>query len=65
VIWLIRSAQAHAILSARDYVAPVDVKAVAVGCLAHRILLDEGEESIGQAVHVIERILEATATPRP
>jgi len=65
VIWLIRSAQAHAILSARGYVVPADVKAVAVGCLAHRILLDEGEESIGQAVHVIERILEATATPRP
>jgi MoxR-like ATPase len=65
VIWLIRSAQAHAILSSRRYVVPADVKAVAVGCLAHRILLDDGEESIGQAAHVIENILEATATPRP
>ena len=45
--------------------SPADVKAVAVGCLAHRILLDDGEESIGQAGHVIEAILEATATPRP
>ena len=34
------SAQAHAVLSARDYVAPDDVKAVAVGCLAHRILTE-------------------------
>lgn len=65
VIWLIRSAQAHAILSSRNYVVPTDVKAVAVGCLAHRILLDSGEESIGEAVHVVQGILESTATPRP
>jgi MoxR-like ATPase len=65
VIWLIRSAQAHAILSSRSYVGPSDVKAVAVGCLAHRILLDEGEDNIGQAVHVVDRILETTPTPRP
>ena len=65
VIWLIRSAQAHAILSSRTYVTPADVKAVAVSCLAHRILLDDGEESIGQAVHVVQEILEATTTPRP
>jgi MoxR-like ATPase len=65
VIWLIRSAQAHAILSSRSYVVPADVKAVAVGCLAHRILLDEGEDNIGQAGYVVERILETTPTPRP
>jgi len=65
VIWLIRSAQAHALLSSRSYVVPADVKAVAVGCLAHRILMDEGEESIDQAVGVVQGILEATATPRP
>jgi MoxR-like ATPase len=65
VIWLIRSAQARAILSSRTYVTPSDVKDVAVGCLAHRILMDEGEESIGQAVHVVREILEATPTPRP
>jgi MoxR-like ATPase len=65
VIWLIRSAQAHAILESRNYVVPADVKAVAVGCLAHRILLDSGEENIRQAVHVVEGILESTATPRP
>ena len=64
-IWLIRCAQAHAILSSRGYVVPADVQAVAVGCLAHRVLLDEGEESIAQATLVIEAILEATSTPRP
>jgi MoxR-like ATPase len=65
VIWLIRSAQAHAILSLRTYVTPSDVKAVAVACLAHRILMDDGDESIRQAVHVVQEILEATPTPRP
>ncbi len=65
VIWLIRAAQAQALLLSRNYVVPADVKAVAVACLAHRILMDEGEESIGQAVEVVQRILEATATPRP
>jgi MoxR-like ATPase len=64
-IWLIRAAQARAVLSARSYVVPADVKAVAVSCLAHRILLDEGEESIGQAGHLVRGILETTPTPRP
>jgi MoxR-like ATPase len=65
VIWLIRSAQANALLSSRSYVVPADVKAVAVGCLAHRILMEDGEESIGQAVHAVQEILETTAAPRP
>jgi MoxR-like ATPase len=65
VIWLIRSAQARAILSSRTYATPADVKAAAVGCLAHRILLDDGDEGIGQAVQVVQEILEATPTPRP
>jgi MoxR-like ATPase len=65
VIWLIRSAQARAILTSRIYVVPDDVKAVAPGALAHRILMDEGEESIGQAIRVVREILEATPTPRP
>ncbi len=41
-IWLIRSAQAHAVVSGRAFVTPDDVKAVAVACLAHRLLTDEG-----------------------
>jgi len=64
-IWLIRSAQAHAVLSRRAYVAPDDVKAVAIGCLAHRLVTDEGEESVRQGVHIMEALLEATAAPRP
>jgi MoxR-like ATPase len=64
-IWLIRCAQAHAIMSARRFVLPDDVKAVAVGCLAHRLLLEEGDESIGQAAQVVRGLLQATPTPRP
>ncbi len=64
-IWLIRSAQAHAVLSSRKYVVPDDVKAVAVSCLSHRLLTVEGDEGFGQAVAVVEELLEATPAPRP
>jgi MoxR-like ATPase len=64
-IWLIRAAQAKAILSSRDYVVPDDVKSVAVSCLAHRILMDEGDEGIGRAAQLVQGLLEATPTPRP
>jgi MoxR-like ATPase len=64
-IWLIRCAQAHALLSARDFVAPDDVKAVAVGCLAHRLVLADNDGGLDQAVLVVKSLLEATPTPRP
>lgn len=37
-IALMRCAQAHAAIDGRDYLLPDDVKAVAVPCLAHRII---------------------------
>jgi len=64
-IWLIRAAQAHAVLSSRSYVVPDDVKAVAVSCLAHRLLTLEGDEDFGQSAAVIRELLEATPAPRP
>ncbi len=64
-IWLIRSAQAQAILARRDFVTPDDVKAVAVGCLAHRLVTDETEGSVSRAARVVESLLEATPAPRP
>jgi MoxR-like ATPase len=64
-IWLIRAAQAHAVLYGRQYVAPDDVKAVAIGCLAHRIITDEDDAGFGPGVQVVQGILEATPTPRP
>ncbi len=41
-ISLIRSAQAHAVLSGRHYVTPQDVQDVAVACLSHRLIADGG-----------------------
>jgi MoxR-like ATPase len=64
-IWLIRSAQAYAVLSGRAYVVPDDVKAVAVSCLAHRLVTDDRDEGIGKAVRVVQDLLEETPTPRP
>jgi MoxR-like ATPase len=64
-IWLVRSAQAHAVLSSRTYVVPDDVKAVAVSCLSHRLLTLEGDAGLGEAVMVVEELLEATPAPRP
>jgi MoxR-like ATPase len=64
-IWLIRAAQAEAVLSSRYFATPDDVKAVAVGCLAHRLITDESHESIGRAARVVARLLETTPTPRP
>lgn len=61
-IWLIRAAQAHAVLSGRPYVTPDDVKAVATACLAHRLLTDEGVE---RSVLVVRSLLESTPAPRP
>jgi MoxR-like ATPase len=61
-IWLIRSAQAHAVLAGRSFVIPEDVKDVAVSCLAHRLVTDEG---IGEAGSVVRALLETTPSPRP
>ena len=64
-IWLIRAAQAHALLALRDYVVPDDVKAMAVPCLSHRVLTAEGDDNREQAAAVLHTLLEATASPRP
>ena len=64
-IWLIRAAQAYAVLEERGYVVPHDVKAVAVDCLSHRILTAEADDGAEQATAVIRELLETTSTPRP
>jgi MoxR-like ATPase len=61
-IWLIRSAQAHAVVSGRAFVTPDDVKAVAVACLAHRLLTDDGAD---HGVAVVRGLLDTTPAPRP
>jgi MoxR-like ATPase len=64
-IWLLRVAQARALLASRDYVVPDDVKTMAVPCLAHRILTAEGDGNAEYASSVVRALLEATPAPRP
>ncbi len=61
-IWLVRTAQAHAVLAGRAYVAPGDVKAMALSCLSHRLTTDEG---VAFGVKVVRALLESTPAPRP
>ncbi|HEX3425229.1 MAG TPA: AAA family ATPase [Acidimicrobiales bacterium] len=61
-IWLIRCAQGHAVLAGRGYVTADDIKAVAVACLAHRLLADDGHL---QAAAAIRALLDSTPVPRP
>ncbi|HWE54062.1 MAG TPA: MoxR family ATPase [Acidimicrobiales bacterium] len=64
-IWLIRSAQARAVLAERDFVSPDDVKAAAPGGLAHRLVMAETAGGLAAGRGVVDRLLESTPTPRP
>jgi MoxR-like ATPase len=59
-ISLIRSAQAYAVLTGRGYVTPQDVQAVAVACLAHRLV---AEGSGGDGPGLVGRVLADTPVP--
>ena len=64
-IRLLRAAQAHAVLAARAYVVPDDVKAVAMACLSHRIVTVEPDADVERSAAVIRELLETTPAPRP
>ena len=59
---LLQVAKAHAVLAGRDFVAPDDVKSVAVAVLAHRlgVLARRGTEATR---HLVEDILSAVPAP--
>lgn len=61
-ISLVRSAQAHALVSGRGYVAPDDVVAMAVPSLAHRLLVD-GDSRFAAAA--VAAVLSSLPAPRP
>jgi MoxR-like ATPase len=52
-----RAAQAAALAAGRDFVVPDDVKALAVPCLAHRLVLAQTHESLGRARADAERLI--------
>ncbi|HTW97270.1 MAG TPA: MoxR family ATPase [Acidimicrobiales bacterium] len=71
-IGLLAAARAHAVLRGRSYVTPLDVKTIAPGCLGHRLVIDPGVSSNGQApsrmdagADAVREVLELIAVPRP
>ena len=59
-ISLLRTAQAHAVLSGRAYVTPGDVQAVAVACLSHRLIADG---TAGEGPVLVGRVIADTPAP--
>jgi MoxR-like ATPase len=62
-IALLHAAQAHAVTNERGFVAPDDVKAVAVPSLAHRLILAAGPAT-GTAAAAVRAALERVPVPR-
>jgi MoxR-like ATPase len=52
-----RAAQAYALIAGRDYVIPDDLKQLAIPALAHRVVLNTHQESLGRAREESERAL--------
>jgi MoxR-like ATPase len=64
-IALVRAAKASALMAARPFVVPDDVKAIALAALRHRIALSADAQLDGRkADDLLTMILEATAAPR-
>jgi len=62
---LLRAGRAWAALSARDFVSPDDIRAVALPVLEHRLLLRPESELEGvRAAEVLDRILHEVPVPR-
>jgi MoxR-like ATPase len=64
-IWLVRCAQANALLSGRNYLLPDDVKAIAVACLAHRLVSDDGYSDNVASGKLVQAVVESVPSPRP
>ena len=52
-----RAAQAAALAAGRDFLVPDDLKALAVPCLAHRLMLAQAHDSLGRLRHDSERLI--------
>jgi MoxR-like ATPase len=63
-IFLVRAAKAHAFLRGRGYVAPDDLKSLALDVLRHRVILTyEAEAEEVTADQVLGRVLETVPVP--
>jgi MoxR-like ATPase len=52
-----RATQAAALAAGREFVIPDDIKGLAVGCLAHRLVLAQTHDSLGRARAEAERLV--------
>jgi MoxR-like ATPase len=58
------AAQARAAIQGRDYVIPDDVKAVAVSCIAHRLMMNPENALSGEtSEEVVRELLKKTEVP--
>ena len=64
-IWLIRAAQAHAVVCGRGFVSPGDVQAVADSCLTHRLDFEDTDGSVSAGAAVVSDLLGRVPAPRP
>ena len=62
---ILNSSKAYAILQARDFVTPEDIKTVALPVLRHRIMLNPDKEMEGvSADDVVRQIIDKIEVPR-
>lgn len=59
----VRAAQGYAMTEDRDYVAPEDIKSVAVPVLSHRLTLSVPAENVRYEEQIIKEILDSSAVP--
>jgi len=62
-IALYKAAQAMALINARGFVTPDDVKRTAVSVLSHRLILASGQQQFGSAEQLVEKILNDIPVP--
>jgi len=62
-IALYKAAQAMALINARSFVTPDDVKSTAVSVLSHRLILASGQQQFGSAEQLVEKILNDIPVP--
>jgi len=62
-IFLLRTAQARALLQGRDFVVPDDIKVLAVAVLAHRVILPSRRQDLARGRETVRRLMEEVPVP--
>jgi len=62
-IFLVRTAQARALLAGRDFITPDDIKAMAVPVLSHRVIPASRSQGLNESRAAVARILTRVPVP--